>query len=169
VAERRPKPAPSRRPDEPRFARVIFYNADLGMVSPVVSAYRERPVEELLRKSKAMSSTNFPNASCARFIGWCLRRRGAAGFDLGVGNLPVPSWQPHGDGAARPAGSAGCWRRRAGGTRRRSWSNWTRTRSRGAGGGCGRASGARWRSGWPARGAAAEPLAMLRRRADSGG
>jgi hypothetical protein len=104
VAKRKPKPSASRQPDYSRFARVIFYNADLGMISPVVSSNWERPVEELLRKSGAMFSTNVPDASCARFIGWCLRRRGAAGFDLGVDNLPVPAWQPHGDAADPPAG-----------------------------------------------------------------
>jgi hypothetical protein len=83
---------------------VIFFNADLGMVSPVVSNYWERPVEELLRKSGAMFTTNVPDASCARFIGWYLRRRGAAEFHLGVDNLPVPVWQPHGDDADPPAG-----------------------------------------------------------------
>jgi hypothetical protein len=49
-----------------------------------------------------MFTTNIPDASCARFIGWYLRRR--AGFHLGVDNLPVPVWQPHGDDAAPPAG-----------------------------------------------------------------
>ena len=94
----------TRRERRPQVARVIFYNADLGMISPVVSSYWVRPVEELLRKSGAMFTTNIPDASCARFIGWCLRRRGAAGFDLGVDNLPVPAWQPHGDDADPPAG-----------------------------------------------------------------
>ena len=40
---------------------MIFYNADLGMISPVVSNYWDRPVEELLRKSGAMFTTNVPD------------------------------------------------------------------------------------------------------------
>ena len=104
MAKRKPKPPASRGQDYSGFARVIFYNADLGMISPVVSNYWERPIEELLRKSGAMFTTNIPDAFCARFIGWYLRRRGAVGFHLGVDNLPVPVWQPHGDNADPPAG-----------------------------------------------------------------
>jgi hypothetical protein len=104
VAKRKTKPPASMERDHSGFARVIFYNADLGMISPVVSNYWVRPVEELLRKSGAMFTTNIPDVSCARFIGWCLRRRDAAGFQLGVDNLPVPAWQPHGDEAHPPAG-----------------------------------------------------------------
>ena len=94
----------TRRERRPQFARVIFYNADMGMISPVVSNDWERPVEWLLQKSEAMFTTNIPDAACARFIGWYLARPGAGEFHLGVDNLPVPVWQPHGDGAAVPAG-----------------------------------------------------------------
>ena len=87
-----------------QFARVIFYNADLGMISPVVSNYWGRPVAELLRKSGAMFTTNIPDGSCARFIGWYFAQPGAVEFHLGVDNLPVPVWQPYGDGAKPPAG-----------------------------------------------------------------
>jgi len=92
----------TRRERRPQFARLIFYNADLGMVSPVVSDDWERPVVELIRECEEMWSTNFPDAMCARFIGWyCARPR--TGGCLGVDNLPVPVWQPHGDGAAPSA------------------------------------------------------------------
>jgi hypothetical protein len=94
----------TRRDRQPQFARVIFYNADMGMISPAVSNDWERPVEWLLRKSGAMFTTNIPDAACARFIGWYLARPGAGEFHLGLDNLPVPVWQPHGDGAAVPAG-----------------------------------------------------------------
>ena len=97
----------TRRERRPQFARVIFYNADMGMISPVVSHDWERPVEELLRKSGAMFSTNIPDAACARFIGWYLARPWAGESHLsvlGVDNLPVPVWQPHGAGAGVPAG-----------------------------------------------------------------
>ena len=94
----------TRRKRRPQFARVIFYNADMRMISPVVSNDWQRPVEWLLQKSEAMFTTNIPDASCARFIGWYLHRRGAAEFHLGVDNLPVPAWQPHGDDAGPPAG-----------------------------------------------------------------
>lgn len=95
------------RKPRPQFARVIFYNADMGMISPVVSHDWERPIEWLLRKSGAMFSTNIPDAACARFIGWYLARPWGGEShlcQLGVDNLPVPAWQPHGDGAAVPAG-----------------------------------------------------------------
>jgi hypothetical protein len=93
----------TRRERRPQFARVIFYNADLGMISPVVSNDWGRPVEWLLKKSGAMFTTNIPDAACARFIGWYLARPRAGEFHLGVDNLPVPVWQPHRDGAAVPA------------------------------------------------------------------
>src|SRR5438045_3324257 len=99
-----------RRERRPQFARVIFYNADMGMISPVVSNDWERPVEWLLQKSEAMFTTNIPDAACARFIGWYLARPWAGESHLGVlgvDNLPVPVWQPHGDGAAAPAGERG--------------------------------------------------------------
>src|SRR6266480_3198900 len=99
-----PKPAASRQSDYSRFAWVIFYNPDMGMISPVVSNYWERPVADLLRKSGAMFTTNIPDVSCARFIGWYLTRKGVDDFHLGVDNLPVPVWQPHGDDANPPAG-----------------------------------------------------------------
>jgi hypothetical protein len=97
----------TRRERRPQFARVIFYNADLGMISPVVSNDWERPVEWLLQQSGAMFTTNIPDAACARFIGWYLARPGPGESHLGVlgvDNLPVPVWQPHGDGPAVPAG-----------------------------------------------------------------
>jgi hypothetical protein len=75
VAKRKPKPTPaplSGTWDYSRPASVVFYNADLGMVSPAVSDCWPRPVQELLRESDAIYSTNFPGASCARFIGWYL-------------------------------------------------------------------------------------------------
>src|SRR5262245_58686561 len=109
----------TRRRRRPQFARVIFYNADMGMISPVVSHDWERPIEWLLRKSGGTFSTKLPAAACARFIGWYLARpwRGESRLStLGVDNLPVPAWQAHGDGAAVPAGwlerllaEASCW------------------------------------------------------------
>src|SRR5262249_58057758 len=95
----------TRRERRPQFARVIFYNSDLGMISPVVSNDWERPVEWLLQKSGAMFTTNIPDAACARFIGWYLARPGAGEFHLGGDNLPVPGWPPHRDDAAVPARS----------------------------------------------------------------
>src|SRR4051794_4128772 len=75
VAKRKPRPKPTPSPspsmlrerDDSRPASVVFYNADLGMVSPAVSDSWPRPVQELLRESEAMFTTNFPCASCARF------------------------------------------------------------------------------------------------------
>jgi hypothetical protein len=93
----------TRRERRPQFARVIFYNADMGMISPVVTDDWKRPVAELIRDCEVMWSTNFPGAMCARFIGWyCAQPRG--GGCLTVDNLPVPVWQPSADGAAPPAG-----------------------------------------------------------------
>lgn len=85
------------------FARVIFHNDDLDMVSPVVSHYWDRPVAELLVESEALFTTNVPDASCARFIGWYFARPGVDTLHLGVDNLPVPVWQPSADAAAPPA------------------------------------------------------------------
>jgi hypothetical protein len=82
---------------------VIFYNADLGMVSPAVDDYWPRPVQELLRESQAMFTTNIPSASCARFIGWYLAQPGVDDFHLGVNNLPVSMSRPPPDGAPTPA------------------------------------------------------------------
>jgi uncharacterized protein (DUF934 family) len=100
VAKRKPKskPATSGARDDSRPASVIFYNADLGMVSPAVSDCWPRPVQELLRESDAIYSTNFPGASCARFIGWYLAQPGA-GFCLGVHNLPASIRNYDGDQA----------------------------------------------------------------------
>jgi hypothetical protein len=108
VAKRKPKPTaavsmPGAR-DRSLFARVIFYNADLGMISPAVSQYWGRPATELVRESGAMFTTNIPDAACARFIGWYLAQPGSDDFHLGVDNLPVPVWQPSADDAAPPAG-----------------------------------------------------------------
>src|SRR5438270_13083131 len=97
----------TRRERRPQFARVIFYNADMEMISPVVSNDWERPVEWLLQQSGAMFTTNIPDAACARFIGWYLARPGVCEFHLGVDNLPVPGWQPLGDGTAVSAGLLG--------------------------------------------------------------
>jgi hypothetical protein len=77
---------------------VIFYNADLGMVSPAVSDCWPRPVQALLRESDAIYSTNFPSASCARFVGWYLTQPGA-GSCLGVHNLPASARDYDGDQA----------------------------------------------------------------------
>ena len=93
----------TRRERRPQFARVIFFNADMGMISPVVTNDWKQPVAELIRDCEEMWSTNFPDAMCARFIGWyCAQPR--AGGCLTVDNLPVPLWQPSADGAAPPAG-----------------------------------------------------------------
>src|SRR5262245_29435254 len=93
----------TRRERRPQFARVIFYNADMGMISPVVSNDWQRPVAELIRDCEEMWSTNFPDAMCARFIGWyCAQPR--TGGCLTVDNLPVPTWQATGDDANPPAG-----------------------------------------------------------------
>ena len=83
-----------------RFSRVIFYNADLGTVSPVVTGFwgRRRPVADLIRESEALLSTNDPTTPgtvCARFIGWCFAHLGAD-FEIMVDNLPVPPLQYHG-------------------------------------------------------------------------
>jgi hypothetical protein len=53
----------TRRERRPQFARVIFYNADMRMISPVVSNDWERPVEWLLQKSGPMFNTNIPDAA----------------------------------------------------------------------------------------------------------
>lgn len=91
--------------DYSRPASVVFYNADLGMVSPAVSHYWPRPVEDMLRESGAMFTTNIPDASCARFIGWYLAQPGADDFHLGVNNLPVSIRDYDGD----EAGPAADW------------------------------------------------------------
>jgi hypothetical protein len=108
VAKRKPKPTPaplSGTRDYSRPASVVFYNADLGMVSPAVSDYWPRPVQELLRESEAMFTTNFPSASCARFIGWYAAQPGRGDSCLGVHNLPVPVRDYDGD----EAGPAADW------------------------------------------------------------
>jgi hypothetical protein len=103
MAKRKPTPSVSGARDDSRPASVIFYNADLGMVSPAVSDSWSRPVQELLRESDAMLSTNFPGASCARFIGWYLAQPVAHGFSLGVHNLPVSIRDYDGDEAGPSA------------------------------------------------------------------
>ncbi|WP_020474894.1 DUF3806 domain-containing protein [Zavarzinella formosa] len=102
MAKRKSKPeapAASEGRDYSRPASVIFYNADLGMVSPAVSDYWPRPIQELIRDSEAMLTTNFPGASCARFIGWYLARPGTGDSHLGVDNLPVTVRNYDGDEA----------------------------------------------------------------------
>lgn len=103
VPEPTPVPVMSGERDYSRPASVIFYNADLGMVSPAVSDYWPRPIQELLRESEAMFTTNIPNASCARFIGWYLAQPEADDFGLEVDNLPVPIRNYDGDDAGPSA------------------------------------------------------------------
>jgi hypothetical protein len=82
---------------------VIFYNADLGMVSPAVSDYWPRPVQELLQESEAMFTTNFPSASCTRVIGLYLIQLRADYGHLRVDNLPMPVRNYDGDEEGPPA------------------------------------------------------------------
>ena len=89
--------------DYSRPASVVFYNADLGMVSPAVSHYWPRPIEDMLRESGAMFTTNIPDSSCARFIGWYLAQPDADDFHLAVNNLPVSVRDYDGDEAGPPA------------------------------------------------------------------